>query len=189
VTGIDLTEEFVAAARALTRRLAMQDQVAFEHGSALAMPFAAASFDAATMFHVGMNIAAKPALFAEVRRMLKPGGIFGIYDQMRAGEGELEFPLPWASEPQASFVETPEAYKRWLTEAGFGIVWERSCAGDALAAFNRQTAGQPGTAAPPPLGVHVTMGRDAGRKIANLRKNLAAGILAPYEIVARATLR
>lgn len=30
VTGIDFTEEFVAVARALTRRLGMEDQVSFE---------------------------------------------------------------------------------------------------------------------------------------------------------------
>jgi SAM-dependent methyltransferase len=49
VTGIDLTEEFVAVARMLTSRLGMDDQVSFEQGSALSMPFAGASFDVATL--------------------------------------------------------------------------------------------------------------------------------------------
>ena len=30
-----------------------------------------------------MNIADKAQLFAEVRRVLKPGGVFGVYDVMR----------------------------------------------------------------------------------------------------------
>ena len=186
VTGIDLTEEFVAVAQNLTRRLGMEGQVSFQHGSALAMPFSAASFDAATLFHVGMNIGDKPALFAGVRRVLKPGGVFGIYDQMRAADGELVFPVPWAPQPQASFVETPTTYKRLLTEAGFEVVWERSCAEEALASFNQQTAAQSGPAALPPLGVHVAMGADANQKMASHRHNLGAGLVAPYEIVARA---
>lgn len=44
--------------------------------------------------HVGMNIAEKARLFAEVRRVLKPGGIFGIYDQMSEADGDLTFPMP-----------------------------------------------------------------------------------------------
>jgi ubiquinone/menaquinone biosynthesis C-methylase UbiE len=72
VTGIDLTEEFVTVARALTRRLGMEG-VRFEQGSALAMPFSAGSFDAATLIHVGMNIADKGQLFREVKRILVPG--------------------------------------------------------------------------------------------------------------------
>src|SRR5262249_13822270 len=57
VTGIDLTDEFVTVARLLTRRLGLEEKVRFEKASATNMPFAAASFDMATLIHVGMNIA------------------------------------------------------------------------------------------------------------------------------------
>jgi ubiquinone/menaquinone biosynthesis C-methylase UbiE len=186
VTGIDLTEEFIAVSRALTRRLGMEGQVSFEQGSALSMPFADATFHVATLLHVGMNIGEKARLFAEVRRVLRPGGIFGIYDQMREADGDLTFPVPWASVPQTSFVETPAAYKRLLTESGFEVIWERSCREDALASFNQQMAAKPGSAALPPLGVQVTMGLDAAEKMANHRSNLEHGLVAPNEIVARA---
>jgi ubiquinone/menaquinone biosynthesis C-methylase UbiE len=186
VTGIDLTEEFIAVARALTRRLGMEGQVSFEQGSALSMPFSAATFDVATLLHVGMNIAEKARMFAEVRRVLKPGGIFGIYDQMREADGDLIFPVPWASVPRTSFVETQATYKRLLTELGFEVIWERSCQEDALASFNQQTAAQPGSTALPPLGVHVAMGSGAAQKMANHRTNIERGLVAPNEIVARA---
>ena len=185
VTGIDLTEEFVGVARMLTSRLGMDGQISFEQGSALSMPFADASFDVATLLHVGMNIADKDRLFSEVRRVVKPGGIFGIYDQMREADGELAFPVPWASVPQTSFVETAATYKRLLIEAGFEIVWERSCRDDALASFNQQTGAQPGAGALPPLGVHITLGPRAAEKVANHRSNTERGLLAPNEIVAR----
>src|SRR5260370_1296930 len=92
VTGIDLTPELIDAARALTARLHLNDHVSFECGSALRMPFADASFDGAYIFHVGMNIGEKGRLFGEVRRVLKPGGVFAVYEVMRTGEGDFSFP-------------------------------------------------------------------------------------------------
>jgi SAM-dependent methyltransferase len=183
VTGIDLTDNFVAVARSLTRRVGMEGSVRFEHGSALAMPFAEASFDMATMFHVGMNIADKAALFAEVKRVLVPGGVYGIYDQMREADGEPAFPVPWAASSASSFVDTPEQYKQLLTEAGFDVEWERSCREDALAFFREQAAAQAG--GPPPLGLHVSMGPGFPERFANYRAAVERGLFAPYEIAAR----
>ena len=171
--------------RALTRRLGMEGQVSFEQGSALSMGFSDATFDVATLLHVGMNIAEKARLFADVRRVLIPGGIFGIYDQMREADGDLTFPVPWASVPQTSFVEAPTTYKRLLVESGFEILWERSCREDALASFNQQTAAKPDSTALPPLGVQITMGSNAAAKMANHRSNIERGLIAPNEIVAR----
>jgi len=184
VTGIDLTEEFVTVARALTRRLGMEGTVRFEQGSGITMPFTAASFDAATLIHVGMNIADKAQLFREVKRVLVPGGVFGIYDQMREAAGDPTFPVPWATTPEVSFVDEPETYKRLLAEAGFEIVWERSCRDDALAAFRRQGPPRPG-APLPLLGLHVTMGPGIIERSANFRIDVERGLIAPYEIVAR----
>jgi len=48
--------------------------VAFRQGSALDMPFGDASFDLATLIHVGMNIADKHRLMAEAARVLPSGG-------------------------------------------------------------------------------------------------------------------
>ena len=56
MSGIDLSEEYVAVARSLSRRVGLEDRV--EQASALQMPYADATFDAAYMQHVGMNIAA-----------------------------------------------------------------------------------------------------------------------------------
>ena len=40
------------------------------------MPFAPGSFEGAYLFHVGMNIENKAQLFAEIRRVLAPSGVF-----------------------------------------------------------------------------------------------------------------
>ena len=73
------------------------------------------------MVHVGMNVPDKAALFAEVHRVLVPGGVFGLYEQVRAADGELTYPLPWAEDERSSFVETVEDYQRHLTAAGFSV--------------------------------------------------------------------
>lgn len=122
VTGVDLSPAFVEAATTLTARVGLNDRVTFVTTAGEAMPLADHSFDAAAMVHVGMNVPDKAALFSDVHRVLVPGGLFGIYEQVRADDGDLTYPLPWAEDERSSFVETVEAYRTHLADAGFSIV-------------------------------------------------------------------
>ena len=185
VTGIDLTEEYVRVARALARRVGLDALVSYEQGSAVSLPFAAAAFEGAYMLHVGMNIEDKARLFAEVRKVLVPGGVFGIYDVMREGEGALSYPLPWASSAETSFVASAADYHRLLAAAGFEILKQRSRRDFAIA-FLERVRGQAGQSAAPPLGLHILMGPETPRKVANLIGNLQRGLVAPTEIICRA---
>lgn len=185
VTGIDVTAEYVLVAAALARRVGLGGLVSYENGSALSLPFAPGAFDGAYMLHVGMNIVDKPALFAEVRRVLKPKGVFGIYDVMRESDGELSYPVPWASSAETSFVATAAAYRRLIAAAGFEVVRERSRREFAIEFF-RQMRAQATQGGPPPLGLHILMGASAPEKVANMIGNLERGLIAPTEIVCRA---
>jgi len=80
VTGLDLTPEFIAAAEFLTARTGLTDRVSFRQGNATAMPFADASFDALWTQNAVMNIADRPRLYAEMARVLKPGGRLAMQD-------------------------------------------------------------------------------------------------------------
>ncbi|MHB8885169.1 MAG: class I SAM-dependent methyltransferase [Methylovirgula sp.] len=187
VTGVDLTQEFVSTAELLARRVRLENCVSYRQGSALALPFAAGSFDVAYMLHVGMNIEDKASLFAEVRRTLEPGGIFGIYDVMRdSGEGDLRFPVPWATHPDMSFVETPATYWRLLEGAGFAVLAERSRRAFAVEFFEKMRARAVQDTVTPPLGLHILMGASAPQKAANMIENLELGLIVPVEIIARA---
>ena len=159
MTGIDLTPGFVAAASELSARAGLADRARFVAGSALDLPFADASFDAATLMHVGMNIADKARLFAEVRRVLRPGGTFGVYEVMRTGDGPLPMPLPWADSEATSFVETPETYRALLAAAGFRVADERDRT-DFVLELAREDARPHRRRGPPKLGLHVIMGPD-----------------------------
>lgn len=184
VTGIDLTAEFVEAAKALTWRCGLAGLVSFRQGSALAMPFADGTFHAATLIHVGMNIADKAALFAEVRRVLRPGARFGVYDVMRVGEGDLPYPMPWAAAPDTSFVESPETYRRRLQEAGFTVEAEHDRGALALRLI-REARERAVARGPSPLGPQLLMGPTAPQRVANVMAAVERGLIAPVEMVAR----
>ncbi len=186
VTGIDLTEEYVCLAKALAKRVGLEQQVSYRRGSALALPFPPASFDGAYMLHVGMNIADKARLFAEVRHALKPAGVFGIYDVMREREGDLSFPVPWASSSATSFVESAATYRSLLENAGFAVQKERNRRAFAIEFFRQMRAGAMADGGPPPLGLPILMGASAPQKIANVVDNLERGLIAPTEIISRA---
>ena len=185
VTGIDLTEEFVQVAAELTRRCGLADRVTFRHGSALDLPFDDGSFDAATLIHVGMNIADKARLFEEVRRVLKPGDLFCAYEVMRAGEGDLPYPMPWAQSTETSFVETPETYRRLLSAAGFKIEREENRRAFVLK-LAREMRAKIEKDGLPALNQHVIIGPAARERLGNVMATLEHGTIAPVEMIARA---
>jgi ubiquinone/menaquinone biosynthesis C-methylase UbiE len=183
VTGIDLTEDYVSVSRALANRLRLDGRAAYKHASALDLPFEAGAFDGAYMMHVGMNIADKPALFAEVRRVLKDGGWFAIFDVMRKRDGQLAYPVHWAATAETSFVAKPAEYRKALEAAGFKIVRERDRTEFARDFFAKVTARLAETGEPPPLGLHLLMKRDVPEKVANVVGNLEKGLIAPTEMI------
>jgi len=185
VTGVDLTEDFVDAARTLTAMVGLGDRASFKLGSALALPVGDASFDLAFLLHVGMNVADKPGLFAEARRALRPGGTFALFEVMKRGPDPLDFPLPWSSAPETSFVDLPETYRAAAEAAGFELVAERDRSAFASTFFARVTAMMAERGGPPPLGIHLLMGATAPRKIANYVTCLESGRTAPTEMIFR----
>ncbi len=62
VTGVDLSEPFVDAARYLTERTGQSTQVSFQTGSALELPFDAGRFNVVLLQHVAMNISPREAI-------------------------------------------------------------------------------------------------------------------------------
>ena len=116
------------------------------------MPFDNGDFDGAYMLHAGMNIVDKDKLAADVSRVLRSGSLFGVYDIMRTGPGELAYPVPWASSAGLSQVAEPEDYKRALQTAGFEITAERNRRDFALNFFEEFRARNAAAGGPPPLG-------------------------------------
>ena len=185
VTGVDLSAEYVSAAQGLSARMGLEGKVAFRQGDAATMYLEADHYDGATLLHVGMNIADKAALAAAVHRALKPGGFFAVYDVMQVGAGTIEFPVPWSTGPETSFVASPAAYRAALEGAGFTVFAERERRQFALDFFAALRARLAQGGGPPPLGLHVLMGASAPQKSANMAAMIERGVIAPVELLAR----
>jgi MPBQ/MSBQ methyltransferase len=184
VTGIDITAEYVRTAKTLSALVGVSSSVQFKQGSATFLPFGNDSFEGAYMFHVGMNIQNKVKLIREVKRVLRSEAIFAVYDVMRIGPGELQYPLPWASKKEESFVATLDDYRRALANEGLSSVAARERNQFALEFFARmrQRNEQQG---PQPLGLHLVMGETATLKLNNVIDGLRGGVIAPVELIAR----
>jgi len=180
VSAIDLTPEYIAAAKVLTEMTGLDQRIRYHAGSALHMPYQNENFDAGISMHVAMNIADRPSLYGEMARVLKPGAALCIYDVMKNNDQQISFPLPWAESEKTSYLVSAESMHGLLQQAGFVIddIEDRT---DFALEFFRDNL----SAVPKPLGIHIVMGENAREKMQNTLANIKRGSIAPVQIIAR----
>jgi sarcosine/dimethylglycine N-methyltransferase len=172
VTGVDLSEPFVDAARYLTERAGLSGQVLFQTASALELPFDNGGFDVALLQHVAMNIADRARLYRELRRVLKPGGRFATFDVVLI-TGEPHYPVPWARTPATSFLLTAGATRQAIEPAGFRtLAWQ-----DDTETAKAWVAQLRESGPPPSPNLGVVMGSEFAQLATNLGRNLLEGRL------------
>jgi sarcosine/dimethylglycine N-methyltransferase len=184
VTGVDLSEPFVDAARYLTERTAQSLQVSFQAANALELPFDDGRFNVVLLQHVAMNISDRVRLYREIRRMLKSDGRFATFDVV-LNNGEPHYPLPWARTLETSFLLTAAATREAIELAGFRTLSWRDDSEAAKAWFASSRASGP----QPALNLGVVMGPDFAQLSANLGRNLKEGRLGILTAVFEATSR
>jgi SAM-dependent methyltransferase len=172
VTGIDLSEPFVDAARYLAERTGQSENVSFLTGSALALPFDDNRFDAVLLQHVAMNISDRARLYREIRRVLKAGGRFATFDVVANGN-DVHYPVPWAQTPATSFLLTAAETCDAIAQAGFQLRVAQDDTETAKAWITQLRASGP----PPPPNLGVVMGPDFMQLTSNLGRNLLQGRL------------
>jgi ubiquinone/menaquinone biosynthesis C-methylase UbiE len=183
VTGLDLTEEYCRVAAMLSEKVGL-GRIGYHVGSALALPFAAGSFDIAWTEHTQMNIADKPGFYGEIARVLKPGGLFAFHDIFAGERSGLVYPVPWASDASISHLIGAPALRELLGGLGFTIDrWEEKTS-ESVAFFRKRLASvaRHGWRQ---AGLNILMGEEATGKFENLLRNLEAGHLT----VIQATIR
>jgi SAM-dependent methyltransferase len=173
VEVLDVTEEFCRAGEMLTTRTGLGDLVSFRHASALDMPHPDASFDTVWMQHSSMNIANKERLYAEIHRVLRPGGHLALHEIMAGPVAPIHFPVPWARGPEINFLRPPEEVRALITGIGFDeTAWVNETA-SALRWFReRLAAAEAASGELPPLGPHLVLGADLGQMFRNQARNL-----------------
>jgi ubiquinone/menaquinone biosynthesis C-methylase UbiE len=176
VTGIDITQEYIRTAIQLSELTGLQHSTRFVHGSATHLPFDDNSFDVVWTQHVQMNIEDKPALYAEVKRVMAANGNFVYYDVLSNGHAPIHFPVPWASNASLSFLITSQELQQLLHDAGFKPIAIKDETDNGIAFFKKlfNRIEQKGW---PLAGLHLLMGDNAADKLKNLYTNLVEGTI------------
>ena len=171
VTGVDLTPEFCEVATALSQWTGLSDRTRFLVGDATATGLPDGVADGVVSVHVAMNIADKPALWAEAFRLLRPGGRFVAYDVLQGEGGDVRYPVPWAEDASTSFLVGPREMRELLVEAGFEVLDEVDSSDAGLAWF-REMRERIEREGPPPVTFAAFLGEKFGQMVANQVANL-----------------
>ncbi|SEO34226.1 Methyltransferase domain-containing protein [Pseudorhodobacter antarcticus] len=121
ITGIDLTPDFILAAKEISTLCNLGDLLSFVEANAAKLPFAADTFDHAYSFYVGMNLADKSAVLSECFRVLKPGGRL-LWTEVTEAAGNPHYPLPWSRSVEGSHVQTREILIDVFATVGFEVL-------------------------------------------------------------------
>jgi phosphoethanolamine N-methyltransferase len=121
VTGFDVEGPVIAAAQARAARRELSDCTDFVHGSPGPLPFADASFDVVFSKDALLHVADKDAVFREIFRVLKGGGVFAASNWMIGHDGEPSENMKAyiAAEGLSFSMASPARYRLAMERAGF----------------------------------------------------------------------
>ncbi|ADB59565.1 Methyltransferase type 11 [Haloterrigena turkmenica DSM 5511] len=174
VVGIDIVEEYCRAATLFTDRVGLTDEVRFQRGNALDLPFEDETFDVVWFEHTLLNVEATEAAVEEAGRVCRPGGTLALYEIYAGPRGEPVFPVPWASDASLSHLDPPERLREIVLGRGFDEIAWRDVTGPSLEWFRNvvESMRSRPADAPPPLGLNLLMGSETPVKAANVVRNL-----------------
>ena len=119
VTGLDYSPISVEKAREVNRAAIDAGRCTVVQGNVLELPFESSSFDAVTAFETVYFWPELVRCFAEIHRVLKPGGVFMITNE---ATGKTKSHEKWQKIVDGMSVYTGEELESLLTNAGFARV-------------------------------------------------------------------
>lgn len=175
-TGIDLSNEYIRTANQLSELVHLNNKTTFIQGNATELPFENNSFDVVWTQHVQMNIPNKEKFYSEINRVLKPGGHFLFYNILKKGNGEVNYPMPWANNSSLCFLFKEDEMDNYLKEFGLTKVQSTNQTKAGIDFFNT-LVNRLKEFGPPKIGLNVLMGETTKPKLMNLLAHLKNGEL------------
>lgn len=126
-TGFDVEKPVIEAARAHAARKGLSDRTSFVQAPPGPLPFSDAGFDLVFSKDALLHVADKDAVFREIFRVLKPGGVFAASNWMIGHDGEPSPDMKTyiAAEGLSFTMGSPARYVRAMQAAGFVDVTAR----------------------------------------------------------------
>ncbi|MBU1341921.1 MAG: class I SAM-dependent methyltransferase [Proteobacteria bacterium] len=184
VFGIDLTDKFIEAAKFLTQCTGLEKSIDFQQGSVLDLPYEDNTFDVVLCQHILMNIKDKSTATKEFFRVLKPDGKLILHEITKGKNNDLVLPVPWASKPSISFLESWDILSEILERQGFQTVF---CTDETLAACTLlekvKILTQKRIDSPPPLNPGLIFGDNAKFFRNNMHTNFKKNAICLIEAV------
>ncbi|UVK40190.1 methyltransferase domain-containing protein [Mesorhizobium sp. AR10] len=140
-TGFDVERPVIDTARSRAVARGLGDRASFVQAPPGPLPFAGGAFDAVFSKDALLHVRDKDAMFAEIFRVLKPGGAFAASNWMISHDGEPspEMKAYIAAEGLSFAMASPTRYAQAMRRAGFADVtvrdrnpWYRDVARDEL---------------------------------------------------------
>lgn len=175
-TGIDLSNEYIRTANKLSELLNLNNKTTFIQGDATELPFEDNMFDVVWTQHVQMNIPDKKKFYSEINRVLKTGGYFLFYDILKKGNGEVNYPMPWASNSELSFLFKAEEMDGFLKAFGLTKVQSTNQTQAGIEFFDALVA-KLNEFGPPKMGLNVLLGEMTKPILMNLLTHFKNGEL------------
>ncbi len=125
VTGLDLSESLIEAAKVLTKYTKLDKSISYKTGSVLDLPFEAKQFDVVLCQHILVNIKDTKRAFSECLRVLAQKGKLIIHEITRGPGPDLVMPVPWADRAEISCIKPWDTYTTMLSDLGFVREYEK----------------------------------------------------------------
>jgi ubiquinone/menaquinone biosynthesis C-methylase UbiE len=116
-TGFDVEEPVVSAARRRAEKRGLSERARFVQAAPGSLPFVGEAFDVVFSKDALLHVPDKDALFAEVFRVLKPGGVFAASDY--DGESSPDMKAYLEAEGLSFSMKSPARYRLAMERAEF----------------------------------------------------------------------
>ncbi|MER8478692.1 methyltransferase domain-containing protein [Mesorhizobium sp. M1163] len=127
LTGFDVERPVIETARKRAAARGLARRADFIQAAPGPLPFADGAFDVVFSKDALLHVANKDALFAEIFRVLKPGGVFAASNWMISHDGEPspEMKAYVAAEGLSFAMASPARYVQAMRQAGFADITVR----------------------------------------------------------------